>query len=425
METLNLGGVGNGALIVEGTGTELNRPGDRVGSVLKFGTGDATISVLDGGLLESGAILHLGQQGSRIQVLVSGAGSELSFASCAEAAGCGGLDFGFLGLVDVGSSSETSTTTVEQGARLEINARDNLSAGLNLQRNHVLTVDGPGSEVHVTGTQNGTSGAVRAGVGIEQTSALHVTNGGKVAVVPMNIGTSGVLAGSQFVADTNKPAAKIVVDGTGSLIDAELFAIGERFVFDSVGQDFVEGGPGGLSEAIIRNGGLVKAERILIGESGVLKGSDGTLQGAVENRGTILPGESPGILNIVGDYTQTESGLLVIEIGGTAPGSFDVLNISGKATLDGTLKIELIDGFTPGATDTFEFLIASLFEGNFSAFDLPTFGANQTFAVNLGPGGFQASVSAVPVPAAGWLFGAALGALAYRRRGQEVPKNRS
>lgn len=101
-------------------------------------------------------------------------------------------------------------------------------------------------------------------------------------------------------ADPGTPAARIIVDGAGSLIEADQFAIGESFTFDNVALQWVESGPGGRSGAIIRNGGRVKAERILIGKSGVLRGNDGTLEGAVENRGTIMPGESPGTFRGIG-----------------------------------------------------------------------------------------------------------------------------
>lgn len=97
---------------------------------------------------------------------------------------------------------------------------------------------------------------------------------------------------------------------------------------------------------------------------------------------------------------QATNGKLVIEIGGTTPGSlFDVLNVSGKLTLGGTLQIDLINGFTPGANDVFDFLHAGSFDGSFSNFILPTFGDNQTLHLDFGPNGITA-VSAVPLPAA-------------------------
>ena len=72
--------------------------------------------------------------------------------------------------------------------------------------------------------------------------------------------------------------------------------------------------------------------------------------------GFVAPGESPGTLNIQGDLTQAADGKLVIEIGGNTPGLFDVLNVSDKLTSGGTLEVTLLNGFTPGANDTFNFL---------------------------------------------------------------------
>ena len=71
--------------------------------------------------------------------------------------------------------------------------------------------------------------------------------------------------------------------------------------------------------------------------------------------GTVFPGISPGTLTIDGDYEQT-GGLLGIEIAGTAPGQFDVLEVTGDVSLGGDLLLEFIDGFAPRQGDVFKFL---------------------------------------------------------------------
>ena len=66
------------------------------------------------------------------------------------------------------------------------------------------------------------------------------------------------------------------------------------------------------------------------------------------NRGDVNPGTSPGILSITGDYVQDSTGALNIEIGGLVAGTdFDQLDISGTATLAGTLNVSLISSFNP------------------------------------------------------------------------------
>ena len=95
--------------------------------------------------------------------------------------------------------------------------------------------------------------------------------------------------------------------------------------------------------------------------AGGLLAGIGTIVGNVNNSaGTVAPGASPGILTIVGSYTQGSAGVLSMEIGGTTVGTeYDQLNVIGNATLGGTLQTTLINGFVPGPTDTFSLVQTS------------------------------------------------------------------
>lgn len=104
---------------------------------------------------------------------------------------------------------------------------------------------------------------------------------------------------------------------------------------------------------------------------GLLKGA-GTIAGNVTSDGTVGPGNSPGALNITGDYTQLANGIFDVEIGGTLAGSeYDTLNVSGTASLDGTLNVSLFDLgsglFAPQAGDSFDILTAETLSGSFSS----------------------------------------------------------
>jgi hypothetical protein len=106
------------------------------------------------------------------------------------------------------------------------------------------------------------------------------------------------------------------------------------------------------------NGGQLSATGLVDLEGGVLGGS-GTVQANVLNNAEVDVGQpgSPGLLTIVGDYTQTAGGVLVVEIGGPNAGTdFDQLAVTGQATLDGTLTVNLINGFVPNSGDSFEVL---------------------------------------------------------------------
>ena len=92
--------------------------------------------------------------------------------------------------------------------------------------------------------------------------------------------------------------------------------------------------------------------------SGEVLGGSGTLDHSLFNDGVVSPGYSPGVLNVTGDYSQT--GNLKIELGGntagTGAGHYDQVNVSGNASLAGTLAVSLFGGFNPNVGDTFDIM---------------------------------------------------------------------
>jgi outer membrane autotransporter protein len=78
------------------------------------------------------------------------------------------------------------------------------------------------------------------------------------------------------------------------------------------------------------NGGLTVFQNALLGGSGIINGN-------VVNNGIVSPGNSPGILTINGNFTQSSSGTLLIEIESLSV--FDQLIVSGNASLAGTLAV--------------------------------------------------------------------------------------
>jgi hypothetical protein len=86
-------------------------------------------------------------------------------------------------------------------------------------------------------------------------------------------------------------------------------------------------------------------------EAGSLAGS-GTLFGSLFNSGQLFGSGTAGTINVNGDFTQTPTGVLNEEIGGTSPGTggYDQLNVGGKANLGGAFNVSLINGFFPPAT---------------------------------------------------------------------------
>ena len=85
---------------------------------------------------------------------------------------------------------------------------------------------------------------------------------------------------------------------------------------------------------------------------------NGTVTGNVTSTGgTIAPGLSPDILLITGDLILDSTSVVNIELEGTTPGpnpgGHDQIQVTGTASLDGTLNVTLPGAFTPGAADTF------------------------------------------------------------------------
>jgi len=86
------------------------------------------------------------------------------------------------------------------------------------------------------------------------------------------------------------------------------------------------------------------------------------------NEGEVSPGSSPGILTVSGNYTQTATGVLNIELAGPTPGTqYDQLIVSGTATLAGNLNLILLNGFVPGPNDGIQILSAGSIVGDFAA----------------------------------------------------------
>jgi len=90
------------------------------------------------------------------------------------------------------------------------------------------------------------------------------------------------------------------------------------------------------------NGSL--AGPVNIGSTGILAGN--AQVGPLANSGLVIPGNSIGTTTVIGDYIQTASGNLSIEM--RASGESDLLNVTGMATLDGRLIVEALPGIYDG-----------------------------------------------------------------------------
>jgi len=130
------------------------------------------------------------------------------------------------------------------------------------------------------------------------------------------------------------------------------------------------------------NTGTLAVGTLVLEADSTLAGS-GTLPGNLVNGGRVAPGLSAGSLTVGGTYSQSEAGVLAIEIGGTVAGiNFDQVTVNGAATITGTLAIELINSYVPNVGDSFVILTAESIAGDFGEITGLSIDSGRSFVVN-------------------------------------------
>ena len=125
--------------------------------------------------------------------------------------------------------------------------------------------------------------------------------------------------------------------------------------------------------------GILAINNVLDSDGGMIDVQSGTVTGSglivgslANSAGIISPGNSPGLLEIGGDFIQGAQGSLLIEIGGSAPRTdFDVLVVRGTANLGGQLTVGLLGNYQPGQGNTFEIMQFGESTGQFNSISLP------------------------------------------------------
>ena len=365
-DNLSVGRNGTGTLTIS-QGGKVTTNSLFIGTVAS-GTGNVTVTG-SGSLLEStGTYLHVGRSGNGTLTISDG----------------GVVNGGF---GDIGFFSSSSGSVTVTGAGSQWNSRGSLFVGnssssstgtLNISDSGLVSTDAQ-AFINATSSVNLSNGATFIATG-------GVTNDGSINVTSGLVDVHGVV--------TNSDAGMIDVGGA-------LVTFHDNVLMDAANMN-------------IQNEGLVT---FLGSYNG---GSDGL--GAVQAFGEFTPGNSPATVTFGGNLEFASSTDTFFEIGGLATGEFDSVMVGADLTLDGTLSLDLINGFELTAGD--EFLIFDVQDNLFGTF----VGLNEGDLVQVfGQTGLRISyaagdgndvslfASAIPEPGSCALLGLISLALAVRR----------
>lgn len=270
----------------------------------------------------------------------------------------------------------------------------------------------------VTGANSTLNANGHLRVGVQGNASLTISGGGVVN------NQDAMVAFSQ---ETQSSQSSVTVTGQGSQWNSSgNVYIGGNFAHQASGNF------GGMASLTVHDGGLVLSQGdtgVIIFQQSILTGGGGTILGnTIENRGVISPGDSIGEMTLGGNFLQTSTGTLRIELGGLTQGiDYDHLIVTNQAFLDGTLAVSMFGDFQLGYNQVFDVLssggpLSGQFMGLNNDSLVGTFNGVDLFiryAEIEGPSGNSGLVrlySAVPEPSALLLVGSCVLLATLRNR---------
>jgi hypothetical protein len=234
------------------------------------------------------------------------------------------------------------------------------------------TVTGGGTILMGSSSMNGVLKTVPGGILTLDPSIAMFALGGSLGgpSSTLSIGTAATNEGSISVLGGGSVTASSSFTSSGAVM------IGPGSTFTTAGTFAQTGGT-----ITLASGGTLAAPLVDVA-GGTLSGS-GTISGDLLNEATVANvAPSGAVLTVTGAYTQTSAATLVLGVGPTA-GTLDSLAVGGNVTLDGTLVLAPMGGYTPSPGDTLVVL---------------TFGSNSGATTFATLGGIAASFTAIYDP---------------------------
>ena len=258
-----------------------------------------------------------------------------------------------------GTNTYSGGTTIAAGTILTQNASALGTGPLAFGNGTTLQVQNP---LNVNGNWTVFPGSATVNGGAVQTLGDFTLGGGGTLIANANFNVPGVAS----------------VNSSGLVVNNQ-FTVGGGIDLNGSSEAIINGvltspivNVNNVSSLIVNNPGTVAAN-VSVAQSaqlalfGTIRGNvtnaglfhgTGVVNGNVVNNGSLAPGASPGELTVNGNYTQNASGTLRIEVAGRSSGQFDLLTVTGHASLAGTLQLVRVGGFKLRVGDRITFLTA-------------------------------------------------------------------
>jgi len=307
------------------------------GSVIDWAYDNSGSPILTGAVADLGAAPIVGQAGSEVTLSASQAGTGLLMEEGAKI------------IFDEGTSGGTYAGNIEGAGEIRVAGAGGLRlSGVNLFSGSISVLEG--SRLTVGEAGNLGSAQVRIGSSGSLEFASLAANNGSANTFANAISLDGPAATLN-----NTGSGKVVLSGSLDSNGAALVFTGGAFDvlggISEAGSLRKEGtgtvtfsgnnsytGPTTVTAGLLAVNGSSSSSAHTVGNGGTLGGSGTVGALVVQNGGTISPGNSPGILNVVGDTTWLNGGNYnwqVLDATGAAGAGWDQLAITGALDLAG------------------------------------------------------------------------------------------
>ncbi|WP_161965820.1 autotransporter domain-containing protein [Steroidobacter cummioxidans] len=392
---IGAGASSTGVVTVTGAGSSWVN--DSSITIANFGTG--TLTIADGGHVRSGGLALALDAASSGTLTLSGSATARSVLEVTQiGAGAGSVDFTIDGGILRSLASSSDFTSGFEGREITIGANGaiidtdqfdirvsaDLVGGGSLEKigSGSLTLTGAGSEVGTLNVQAGTleiaAGASFAAQTIDVAAGTTVRNAGTFGGTALAdvVTVNGTMAGRVEMFDGDDRV--VIADGAdisaahfdgGAGVDTMELTHGAALTIDdSFATNFehllkhgngaltFDGAINGFSDSITIAAGsahlsnaVLHTNHLQVSAGTTLTGV-GSISGALTNDGVLSAGNSPGTIQVGGNFTQSASGTLVSEI---QRNGNDLIDIAGTATLAGTHRVQIDYGlYLDGTTQT-------------------------------------------------------------------------